>query len=215
VQFTNDASRPPVEDRNLFVEGLVVTEDDPVQGGTPLTSPAALVVYDRGAGRVVVDEVNWDTTQTNTAKAQRYIGGLLTGLGAQFSQTAQTVLPVNDWAHKPDMKWYRSVADGAYLGDNGWIESPVECARDGRYVLRIIARGTSAEGTFPIIEVSLDGQRVGSVELKSDQNRAYPLTVDIPAGQHSLRLTFTNDLNVGGEDRNLTICRVEISPAQP
>lgn len=215
VQFTNDASRPPLEDRNLYVEGLVVTEDDPAQGGTFLTSPAALVVFERGGGRVVLDEVNWDTTQTNATKAQRYIGGLLTGLGAQFTSTAQTVLAVNDWAHKPDMSWYRPAADGAYLGDNGWIESPVECARDGRYVLRIVARGTSAAGVFPIIVVSLDGREVGSVELKSDQNRGYPLTVDIPAGQHLLRLTFTNDLNVDGEDRNLNICRVEVSAAQP
>ena len=187
VRFTNDASRPPLEDRNMFVGGIV----------------------QRGQGQVVLDEVNWDKTDSNAEKASRYISGLLTGLGAPLETTKATVIPVNQWEHAPGMNWYRSEPGWAYLGDRGWIAGKVEGARAGRYQLRLVGRGTPAAGQYPVVEVSLDGKLVGQVEVAGQSTRGYPLSVDLPKGTVEIKLEFVNDLNVEGEDRNLWIERLE------
>lgn len=209
VRFTNDASRPPLEDRNMFVGGIVIAEDNAAGGVALLTQPGALAVVQRGQGQVVLDEVNWDKTDSNAEKALRYISGLLTGLGAPLEATKATVIPVNQWEHAPGMNWYRSEPGWAYLGDRGWIAGKVEGARAGRYQLRLVGRGTPAAGQYPVVEVSVDGKLVGQVEVAGQSTRGYPLSVDLPKGTVEIKLEFVNDLNVEGEDRNLWIERLE------
>ncbi len=212
VRFTNDAYNPP-EDRNLFVRSIIIARDEPIPGVTYLTSPPAVAVFEGTAGRVILDNINWDTTESNTRKADRYISGLLAGLGAPFRSATGTVIEAESLAHDPTMKWYRRDAGSAYLGDSGWIEGPVEVARAGSYVLRIFAGGTPAEGTYPIVAISVDGREVGQIQLRGEAVRGYPLEVGLSQGRHVLRLTFTNDLHAPPEDRNLTIDRIQITRA--
>jgi hypothetical protein len=42
--------------------------------------------------------------------------------------------------------------------------------------------------------------------------RPYRLPAQLSAGVQKLRVTFTNDSNVGGEDRNLYVDRVAFYP---
>lgn len=213
VRFTNDRYAPP-EDRNLFVKALLVAEDDEPQAATFLTSPPAAAVIERGRGRLVIDNINWDTTERNAHKAARYICGLLTGLGAEFADSQATVIEAEALEHDPDMNWYRLEADAAYLGDTGYIVGQVRCAQAGRYRLKIIARGTAVDGIYPIIAVALNGQEVGQVELKSEGWRGYPLEADLPEGVIELKLSFINDEHRPPEDRNLRIDRIEAYPLQ-
>ncbi|MGC9317345.1 MAG: carbohydrate-binding domain-containing protein [Armatimonadota bacterium] len=214
VRFTNDLYRPPDEDRNLHLRSILLARDEAQRGVTFLTSPPAVAVFDAGPGRVVVDNINWAEAERNTRKAARYICGLLTGLGARFSAGAGTVIEAESLEHDPEMSWYRAERGYAYLGDVGYIEGTVRCETAGRYILRIIASGTPAEGEFPIIALSLDGRELGQVQLQAEGWLAYPMEVTLTEGEHTLRLSFTNDLHAPPEDRNLMIDRIEVLEAE-
>ncbi len=235
IRFTNDAYNPPNEDRNLVVKSLLVAADDTPQGGAALlTSPPALVVIPfpplqravsegeggkggeaqpHGKGRLVVDNINWDTTRSNSRKAYRYLCGLLTGLGAQFIEKPATSLRVAGWLHDPAMHWYNNTEGVAYLGDSGYIAGKVQVATAGRYTLRFVCKGTSVKGVGPIVALEIDGAPSGQFEVKSEDWRSYPLTVDLPAGAHQLKLIYTNDEYAPPEDRNLWIERMDVTPA--
>ncbi len=212
IRFTNDTYAPPDHDRNLYVRSLLVAHSED-QGLTFLTTPPAAAVIRRGPGRVVIDNVNWDTTEKNTVKAARYICGLLTGLGAEFEDASATVIEAETFDHDPEMNWYRNDGVTAYLGDNGYIAGDVECARAGRYVFGIFARGTPMDGTYPIVSVEVAGDEVGQVELQSEGWRSYPLQVELAAGELDIRLSFINDENDPPEDRNLWIDKIEVRPS--
>jgi hypothetical protein len=215
IRFLNDAyDEANRQDRNLVVKSLLVAEDEELDGVSFLTSPAAVTAIDSGGGVIVLDNINWDTTQRNTDKASRYIAGLLTGLGARFQAGGSgTVIEPVSFEPAPGLAWFRREGGAAYMGSSGYISGPLECATAGRYVFRFTARGTPVEAVFPIFDVALDGAKVGQVELKSDGWRGYPLAVDLTTGRHELRLTFTNDSQKASEDRNLWLGRIEVTAA--
>ena len=101
------------------------------------------------------------------------------------------------------MAHFRNFGTSVVLACSGYVSKPVAVAAAGRYTLALVARGSPAEGVYPIVAISLGGKELGRVELTSSAWRTYPLPADLPHGRGDLRLTFTNDLNVAGEDRNL------------
>jgi hypothetical protein len=120
------------------------------------------------------------------------------------------VLDLNAFTPQPDLPWFRHEGGGLYMGASGYVRGDIECARTGRYVMRMTARGTPAARQFPIVAVAVDGQEVGKIELKSDGWRSYRLPVELAEGKHELRLTFTNDVYDPPDDTNLWIGRVEV-----
>jgi hypothetical protein len=78
----------------------------------------------------------------------------------------------------------------------------------GRYTMEVFAGGTPAKSEYPIVEVRIDGRLVGRIHTTGFHCRPYPVTADLPAGRHELRLAFVNDLCEGGEDRNLSLEKV-------
>jgi len=213
ITFTNDAYNPPDQDRNLSVRSVLVARDAHNEDLALLTTPPAAIVVERGPGRVVVDNINWDTTEGNQDKATRYICGLLTGLGAQFEQAGATVLQAETFEHDPNMNWFRTDPGAAYLGDSGYISKRVRCAAAGAYTLRIIAKGTPVKGVYPIIALEVDGEHIEDIELTGAGWRAYPVRVDLAEGGREIKLIFTNDEWDPPEDRNLTVDKIEAYPA--
>lgn len=212
VRFTNDTwDEVNKQDRNLWVKALLVAAADAEQGVRPLASPAAVAEIAVGPGRVVVDNINWDTSTTNTEKARRYIAGLLTGLRAPFDPGGVgTVIDLSRFEPDPKMAFWKREGTGVMMASGGYMVGRVQCAQAGQYTLRIIARGTPCQNVLPIVAVEIDGKPAGQVQLTSEDWRGYPLTVDLPQGEHDLKLIFANDANVGGEDRNLWLSRVEV-----
>jgi hypothetical protein len=208
IHFNNDASNA-TEDRNMLVDKLFIALDETEPGKEALlTSPAALAVIPLGKGLVVVDEIKWDTETANATRAKRFIAGLLTGIGASFGGEEGTVLHCAEWDHDPSMHWYNHNAGVAYLGDNGYIVTRVECAKAGRYLMKVTASGTPAVGEYPNVRVDIDGKITGNVKLMSGDWREYPLELDLPQGTVEIKLAYTNDLQVGDEDRNLMLDKV-------
>ena len=207
VAFTNDASNPPAEDRNLYVDKVLIARDRGDSGVTFLTNPPAVAVAARGKGTLAIDRVRWDTQQQNARKAARYAGSLLGALGGDFTPRAGTVIACASMTPQPGMGHFRNFGSHVALACNGWVKGPIQVAAAGRYTIELMASGTPAGDVYPLVEVRLDGRKIGQVQLESGNWRPYWLGVDLPEGEHELALAFVNDLNRDGEDRNLMLER--------
>ncbi|HPD16363.1 MAG TPA: carbohydrate-binding domain-containing protein [Planctomycetota bacterium] len=209
VSFTNDASDPAKgEDRNLIVDKLLIARHEKKGDLLFLTTPPAVACLPRGEGLLVLDFLRWDTEERNARKAARYASTLLAALGGDFADRPSWAIECETMSPQPDMGWFRADNTAAHLACNGWIKTPIEVAVAGRYTMELVAGGTPAQGVYPDVEISVDGKKAGEVQLTGGGLRPYPVAIDLPAGKHELALRFTNDLNVGGEDRNLTLDKV-------
>jgi hypothetical protein len=208
VAFLNDDGDPPHEDRNLYVDKVLVARDDNTNGVRFLTSPGGLAVVQRGRGLVLLDQLGWDTEQANGRKAGRLASSLLTELGGDFARPPGTTIRCDEMTPQPGMLHFSNQGGSAALACSGYVQTPLQVAETGRYTLELVASGTSAQGVYPLVEVQFDGSKVGQVQLSAGNWRSYYLDVELTAGDHELRLVFVNDANIGGEDRNLKLDKV-------
>lgn len=207
IAFVNDAGDPPREDRNLYVDKALIARDKDSSRTAFLTSPPAVAFVNCGAGRVILDQLRWDTEEQNARKAARYAGRLLTLLGADFTPRSGTAVECAAMTPQPGMPHFRNYGTHVGLACNGYVETAVEVAAAGRYEMELTAAGTPAEGVYPLVEVRLGGTKVGQVQLTSGNWRSYRIEVDLPEGKHDLALWFVNDFNREGEDRNVMLGR--------
>jgi hypothetical protein len=214
VAFVNDASNPPQEDRNLYVDKVLVARDDGADGIQLLTNPGATADVTCGGGRVTIDLVRWDTEEPNARKAARLASAILTDLGGDFRPRRGVTLECERMTPQPGMSFFSNQGSSANLACNGYIRTPLQVATAGRYTLELVAAGTPAQGVYPLVEITLDGQRLGQVQLTAGSWRSYFLDLDLPAGEHEFRLSFVNDLNAAGEDRNLMLDKVSFGSSK-
>jgi hypothetical protein len=208
VSFINDGSDPPQEDRNLWVDKVVLARDDTVDHVHLLTQPAALAAAPRGRGLVVIDQLRWDTEEDNARKAARYAGALLTELGGNFAVRHGVTLECERMTPQAGMPFFSNQGSQAALACNGYVETAIEVAASRSYTLELLASGTPVESVYPLVDITVDGTSVGRIQLMSGRLRPYRLNVDLTAGTHVLRLWFINDLNKAGEDRNVMLDHV-------
>ncbi len=207
VAFANDQSAPPREDRNLYVDKVLVARDPNESETAFLTSPPAVAAVRVGRGRIVFDQVRWDTEDANAGKAARYAGSLLGALGGDFTPRCGIAIECETMAPQPGMGHFSNQGTHVSLACTGYVSTPVRIAQAGRYEMELVAAGTKAADEYPIVAVRLDGEAIGQVRLSAGGRRPYWLEVELPAGEHELALAFTNDLNQDGEDRNLLLDR--------
>jgi hypothetical protein len=205
VEFVNDGSNPPKEDRNLFADKVLVARDDGDQAVTFLTSPPAIAEIKRGRGKVLIDLVRWDTEEHNARKAARLASTLLTEMGGDFQPRMGTTIECERMTPQPGMPHFSNQGGHAALACNGYIQTPIQVAATGRYSMELVASGSPAAGVYPLVEIAIDGKKAGQVQLTSGNWRSYFLDLDLPAESHELRLSFVNDFNVNGEDRNVML----------
>ncbi len=209
VAFINDATDAATgEDRNLTVDKLLIAPYEKKDALLFLTSPPAVVAKVIGKGLLVIDQLRWDTEERNARKAARYASTLLAGLGGDFADRPSWAIECETMTPQPDMGWFHADNTAARFGCSGWIKTPIEVAAAGRYTMEVVAGGTPCQGVYPHVEISVDGKKAAEVQLTTGGLRPYPVAIELPEGKHELSLAFTNDLNVGGEDRNLTLDKV-------
>ncbi len=210
IAFVNDAWSPP-EDRNLWVERFLIGKGEERENLEDLTSPSALLYIPVGKGAVILNSLRWDEPPSgNGYKARRFIGSLLSGLGAKMMPSgnvailkAEKLRPVGE---------YPMVERGAgyiELATNATLESEIEVVREGDYRITIVGRGTAVGGIYPIVRLEIDGERIGEVECKGEEWSPHSVVGHLPVGRHKFRLSFINDEWKPPEDRNLWIARVE------
>jgi hypothetical protein len=210
VAFINDGSNPPLEDRNLFVDQVLVALDEGGDGTTILTTPGALAISRLGQGIVVWDQIAWDTEEANSRKASRLAGTLLTALGADSDLQLGVIIEAEHMTPQSGVPHFTNTGTFASMACSGYISSPLRAAQAGRYRIDVVASGSAAAGVFPEADVLVDGRSVGTIRLVASNWRTYSLPINLQAGDHELRLAFANDFSGGGEDRNLSLDRATI-----
>ncbi len=88
---------------------------------------------------------------------------------------------------------------------NGAAAGFITIPRTGLYRLRLAAWGSPAEGTWPAVQVRVDGKPVALVHVTARKPEEVPFLAGLPRGKHRIELLFINDLFRNGEDRNLFI----------
>lgn len=215
VAFVNDGSNPPNEDRNLYADKVLIASDNDRQEVQFLTSPPAIAELNRGRGKVLIDLVRWDTEEQNARKAARLASTLLTEMGGDFQPRLGTTIECEWMTPQPGMPHFSNQGGHAAMACNGYVQTPVQVAAAGRYSMELVASGTPAAGVYPLVEVAIDGKKAGQVQLTSGNWRSYFLDLDLPEGNHELRLSFVNDLNVHGEDRNVMLDKATFAAVSP
>ena len=98
-----------------------------------------------------------------------------------------------------------------YLEDS---DEGVRFAAAGEYELVIQASGSEAAGELPIVQVGLDNEPIGDLQLEKPGWHALRLKATVAEGEHDVSLSFTNDFYEPPADRNLRIRSLTIRPAQ-
>lgn len=112
--------------------------------------------------------------------------------------------------------WVRVSEDGSAVvfASAGTASASATVPKAGLYVVTLIAGGTSAQGGWPQVAISWNGKAVALVGLTGDELQSYPTLAELPGGSGKLGVAFVNDVQVGREDRNLTVDAVLIA-AEP
>jgi len=210
--FANDLVAG-TEDRNLWVDWVSWA---PIRlSPTKLTfhtEPGVLASLADGKGLWVIDQVRWEQMGENDDRAGRYLSMLLTNLGCEFEPEAGEAIEASQMEVK-EAAIFNRTPEGIALASAGVVEAEVEFTRGGEYAFSILASGTAVDGIYPRVELRVDGQAVGAVDLQAQGWRTYRLTVPVEAGVHRVGLAFVNDTWKPPEDRNLNIGRLIISEA--
>lgn len=127
-----------------------------------------------------------------------------------FSNEVQVQVPFPLIIHALSMQ----ITDGGPLstgqimlwgnGSTGVADGQVFIPQTGNYKINVPTRGEWAQNVGPVMEVSLDGQIIGSM-MVPEADVVFSVINPIAAGIHDLKVTFKNDYSSPTEDRNLVI----------
>jgi hypothetical protein len=209
VSYINDGGTSTNEDRNLYVDKVLVAYDTGQSGIAFLTHPPALAVVPYGKGKIVLDQIRWDNEERNTRKAARYACSLLTALGGDFDSQLGVAVECENMESQPNRPQTRFHSSFVSMASEGYLHTRIQVAETGDYKMELVASGTQAENIYPQVEVHLDGQRVGAIQLVHSGWQPYAMNIELKEGNHELRLTFVNDLYIPGiADRNVQLDKV-------
>jgi aryl-phospho-beta-D-glucosidase BglC (GH1 family) len=99
--------------------------------------------------------------------------------------------------------------DSWNIWSDGYIEQSFALSNPSS--LSVMARGEVAGGVWPTMTVSVGGTQVASFTVNSSEWKSYNLDVTGKTGSQAVRVAFTNDAIVNGEDRNLLVKSVSVT----
>ena len=80
----------------------------------------------------------------------------------------------------------------------------------GSASINVEAKASQADGVYPYMLVSLDGERAGSAYVDGAEFKEYSFSVNTDGGVKVLGVTFTNDGGNKNEDRNLYVGKARV-----
>ncbi len=141
-----------------------------------------------------------------------------------IGSTLDRFVTYGDWRQEADAFSTRSVGGSCTSATasggscwNVWTNGSISTtttsigATTGRVV--VSALGDPAAGVWPQMEIYVDGTKVATVTVGTDKWQSYSAAVTLASGTHTVQVTFTNDANVNGDDRNLLVDWATIEPA--
>jgi hypothetical protein len=105
-----------------------------------------------------------------------------------------------------------STSGGWNIWSNGYIADTVDFSAGGTYTFEVRAGGRYAGGAWPIMEIRIDGDVIGTVTVDASSWEVYTIQAYVSSGTHEVAITFTNDYYNRPEDRNLYVDKVTIYP---
>jgi len=95
---------------------------------------------------------------------------------------------------------------------NGYIEGPVDFPATGTYRFDIRARGQSAQGVWPNMQLRINQSTKVSFTVNSESWVVYTTSITVSQGSRNVAIAFTNDFyNPPTEDRNLLVDKITIT----
>ena len=97
------------------------------------------------------------------------------------------------------------------LWSNGVAKISVNLPVDGTFRATLWLRGRAAKGVPPHALVQVDGETVREIDVPEGPYQ--PVVVDgldWKRGHHSVGVKFTNDVNEGGQDRDLHVQKASL-----
>jgi hypothetical protein len=162
-----------------------------------LVQPGALVERRFGRGRVILDLVRWREAAA-IPNARRWIAQLLVELGAERREPPIR-LPATTWGG------VGREGDHVLFRNNATANARFVARRAGHYLAEVELAGSKCREGYPIARVVCDARYLGDVAVEGPTFRTYTLDVTIPAGAHTLSVSFTNDAYEAPESRNLML----------
>lgn len=120
---------------------------------------------------------------------------------------ASNIISVSDWQGKA------SDGSNSYKGGNMYWSGTIYGAMlfpKGSASISVEANASQADGVYPCMLVSLDGERAGSAYIDSAEFKEYSFDVNTDGGVKVLGVTFTNDGGNKNEDRNLYVGKAQV-----
>ncbi len=84
----------------------------------------------------------------------------------------------------------------------------------GKYHFAVMARGTPVDDIYPIAEIYLDGEKVGTMSISSEKPQLFSCSFFAKAGIRRLTIAFVNDAYRPPEDRNMWVDYFLIAPVK-
>ena len=215
VAFVNDLTQNG-QDRNLMLDAIAVDRTPIGDGGVEfLTMPPALAAARCGRNRLVLDGIRWDTAKRNALKGRRYASALLGNLGVAFKPPppAASWIPTAQFDAVGKIAFFRKEESELGLFSAGVVGADFECIRDGEYSVVLSGHSTPARGEYAEARISIDGRTLETVMVSSAATAEFDAgALRLGKGKHRVEVAFVNDLQAGGEDRNLLVRGVGFRP---
>jgi PKD repeat protein len=104
-----------------------------------------------------------------------------------------------------------STSGGWNIWSNGYIADTVDFPAEGTYMFEVRARGSYAGEAWPIMEVRIDGDVIGTVTVDASSWTVYTIQAYVSSGTHEVAIAFTNDYYRRRRDRNLYVNKITIT----
>ncbi|HVM46002.1 MAG TPA: PKD domain-containing protein, partial [Candidatus Thermoplasmatota archaeon] len=207
-------NRAPVA--SFTVSGAELTWRLDARGSTDADGDALSYTWDLGDGRKTVGDVVTVTYPSAGARTVRLSvsdgkggEGFASGMVLATAPPAGRAIQGEAFAAKDNGRAFNDPAaeEGVawLLWSNGGMAQPFRPGA-GAYRVDIVARGDVAANVWPIMELHADGVRVAQWSVSSATWRTYSTTLAFaPNEVKELRVVFTNDQIVNGQDRNLRV----------
>ncbi len=194
-------------ERELLLDCLIMGgKVDIPQNVELLTLPPAVVSISAGKGKVVIDNIRWDNNEQNKIKGYRYASALFANLGASFEVPEKdevTWLVPGNFELVGESQYFQKTPTQISLRNNGTVSAEFSCTNEAEYMLLLRGYSTQAGGQYAVAEVKIDGKPVGQKEIAAASASRFEIgTAGIPAGKHTVSVSFINDAYINGQDRN-------------
>jgi hypothetical protein len=118
-----------------------------------------------------------------------YLQGLETFLNEAAARNIKVVVDIHDFG-RYDTTYAN---DSIELTTDSALSTPITLPANGSYSFEVSAKGISASSLWPSMQVSLDGNPIGTATVASDALGNYDFTVNASAGAHTVSIAFANN----------------------